>query len=232
VVHQHLRCVHPHRSHWPWGHVLHRNRDRRDVVVRVSIPNTGIHRSSWSMEEGPTWGCLLNRCSFQIRRSCVPQGITYQLGASTRAGLRTILCRPSLPILARNPLRNVQVQEPEPWLKPKDLAIIRRANANDVRCVSWILRNITDPEALDAAIRLAGTIRWFDDGINVDILTVRLFLRSRRVLIPLGICILGQGTGRTTLGGRWCGSTPCEVQIREFAPRVPSLPRQTPRTRP
>ena len=41
-------------------------------------------------------------------------------------------------------------------------------NAKDVRCVSWILRNITDPESLDAAIRLAGTIRWFIDGINVE----------------------------------------------------------------
>jgi len=53
-------------------------------------------------------------------------------------------------------------------MKPKDLAIVRRTNADDVRWVSWILRNITNPEALDAAIRLAGTIRWFDDGIYVN----------------------------------------------------------------
>ena len=66
------------------------------------------------------------------------------------------------------PLENIQVHQSEPWLKPKELDIIRRANTGDVRCVSWILRSITDPEALDAAIRLAGTIRWFDDGINVD----------------------------------------------------------------
>jgi hypothetical protein len=50
----------------------------------------------------------------------------------------------------------------------KDLASIRRTNTDDVRCVSWILRSITDPEALDAAIRLAGEIRWFDDGVNVN----------------------------------------------------------------
>ena len=67
------------------------------------------------------------------------------------------------------PLRNAWVRGPEPWLKPKDLAIIRTENDSDVRCVSWILRNITDPEALDAAVRLAGTIRWFDDGINADL---------------------------------------------------------------
>ena len=47
----------------------------------------------------------------------------------------------------------------QPWLDPKDLAAIRRTNANDVRCISWILRNITGTEALDTAIRLAGTIR-------------------------------------------------------------------------
>ena len=44
------------------------------------------------------------------------------------------------------------------------LAKLRKMNANDVRCISWILWNITDPEALDAAVRLAGTVRWFDDG--------------------------------------------------------------------
>ena len=66
------------------------------------------------------------------------------------------------------PLENVRVHRSEPWLKPKDLAIIRRTNRNDVRCVSWILRNITDPEALDAAIRLAGEIRWFGNGININ----------------------------------------------------------------
>ena len=77
-----------------------------------------------------------------------------------------LLRHPLLPIAI--PIRNPQVQESEPWLKPKDLAIIRRANADDVQCVSWILRNITDPEALETAVRLAGTIRWFDDGINAD----------------------------------------------------------------
>ena len=64
-------------------------------------------------------------------------------------------------------LDNIQVEVPEPWLGPKDLDI-RRTNTNDVRCVSWILRNVTDPEALDAAIRLAGMIRWFEDGTDPE----------------------------------------------------------------
>ena len=35
-------------------------------------------------------------------------------------------------------------------------------------CVSWILWNITDPEALDVAIQLAGTVWWFEDGLNAE----------------------------------------------------------------
>jgi len=82
-----------------------------------------------------------------------------------RRRVRPLLRRQSLPMI---PLENIQVQGSEPWLTPKDLATICSTNADDARCVSWILRNITDPEALDAAIRLAGTIRWFDDGTNVE----------------------------------------------------------------
>ena len=52
------------------------------------------------------------------------------------------------------------------WAEQDELNKIQIENTNDVRCVSWILKKITDPEALDTAIRRAGTIRWFDDGIN------------------------------------------------------------------
>ena len=60
------------------------------------------------------------------------------------------------------------IQEVTRWLSPKDMAIIRTTSVNDARCVSWILMHITDPESLDAAIRLAGTIRWFEDGVDTD----------------------------------------------------------------
>ena len=49
-----------------------------------------------------------------------------------------------------------------------NLEATRRQNMDDAACVSWVLRNITDPEALDAAIRLAGTIRWFDSDSGHD----------------------------------------------------------------
>ena len=53
-------------------------------------------------------------------------------------------------------------------MAPRDLVTLRRRNADDARCVSWILRNITDPEAIDSALRLAGNIRWFDGNVDVD----------------------------------------------------------------
>ena len=61
-----------------------------------------------------------------------------------------------------------QIPVPDLWLAQGRPTTIEKTNTQDIRCVSWILRSITDPESLDAAIRLAGTIRWSDDGINVD----------------------------------------------------------------
>ena len=45
---------------------------------------------------------------------------------------------------------------------------IRKQNVDSARCVCWVLRNITDPEAIDSAIRLAGTIRWFNGDLEHD----------------------------------------------------------------
>ena len=56
------------------------------------------------------------------------------------------------------PLENIQDHQSELWFSPMHLAVLHRMNTNDVRCVSWILRSITDPEALDAAVQLAGEI--------------------------------------------------------------------------
>ena len=121
-------------------------------------------------------------------RKKVWRRIVSSIVHSERALSQTCLLwsRNILPFLYRQspetvPLEKVQVQrseslptlddarQSEPWVKPKDLAIIRRTSTNDARCVSWILRNITDPEALDTAIRLAGEVRWFDNGTDVDL---------------------------------------------------------------
>ena len=135
-------------------------------------------------------------CPFQTPASAALRGlrkkvwrgaissIVHSKWALSRADLlwnrkiQPFLCCQSLETIS---LKTVQVQrseppsalnnarQPKPWIRPKDLTIIRRTNTSDAQCVSWILRNITDPEALDAAIRLAGEIRWFDGGTDVDL---------------------------------------------------------------
>ena len=127
----------------------------RSILVPFLRTNPGIVHES-----------LYNQ---RVRRGVVSSGVRskrvlLRIRRTLKQRVWPLLRHPLLPIAI--PLRNAQVQESEPWLGPEDLAIIRRINVNDVR---WILRNITDPEALDAAIRLAGTIRWFDDGFDPDL---------------------------------------------------------------
>ena len=43
-------------------------------------------------------------------------------------------------------------------VRVRNLEGIRKRNADNTCCVCWVLRNITDPEAIDSAIRLVGTI--------------------------------------------------------------------------
>ena len=47
-------------------------------------------------------------------------------------------------------------------VRVRNLEALRRQNTNNARCVCWVLRNITDPEAIESAIRLAGNVRWFN----------------------------------------------------------------------
>jgi len=78
--------------------------------------------------------------------------------------VRSLLHRQSQPTIL---LEVVQVHRPKPWLNPEDFTIIRKNNADDAQCTSWILGNITDSETLDAALPLAGEIQWFGCGVDV-----------------------------------------------------------------
>jgi len=49
-----------------------------------------------------------------------------------------------------------------------NLEALRRQNGDNARCACWVLRSITDPEAIDSDVRLAGTIRWFDGDSHHD----------------------------------------------------------------
>jgi hypothetical protein len=50
----------------------------------------------------------------------------------------------------------------------RNLGALRERNVDNARCVCWVLRNITDPEAIDSDVRLAGLIRWFDGDSTYD----------------------------------------------------------------
>jgi len=53
-------------------------------------------------------------------------------------------------------------------LRVRNLETLQKQNLDNARCVCWVLRNITDPEAIDSAVRLAGIIRWFDGDPDHD----------------------------------------------------------------
>ena len=71
-------------------------------------------------------------------------------------------------------VQDVRNQPPVPpngprlLVRVRNLEALRKQSMDNARCVSWVLRHITDPEALDSAIRLAGTIRWFDGDPDHD----------------------------------------------------------------
>ena len=61
---------------------------------------------------------------------------------------------------------NIAQNGPGLQLPVQNLAALRKQNTANAHCVCWVLWNITDSEAIDSAICLAGTIRWFDGDSN------------------------------------------------------------------
>ena len=125
---------------------LHRPRPS-NVGEDLSSPRFAVLRNLW-----------------EETRSRIPH-TALRLPPALKSTLRHHLCHPPLPTVQDSP---PIPQEITPWMMPKDLAVFLRDNGSDVRCVSWILRNITDPEAVDATVRLAGTIRWFEDRADIE----------------------------------------------------------------
>jgi len=64
-----------------------------------------------------------------------------------------------LPVRRDGPGLRVHVRNPDD---------LRKQNRDNARCACWVLRKITDPEAINPDIRLAGTIRWFDGDSDHD----------------------------------------------------------------
>ena len=131
-----------------WGHIS---------VVWLAFVQA--HRHFLTLLERIQLGIL------HIGFSLPPIGLDFTL---PRIGLNTRRRFRNAPLpTTQEGLPSPNPQETIPWFAPNELATIEKKNTDNARCVSWVLKNITDPEALDAAIRLAGTIRWFERGIDV-----------------------------------------------------------------
>lgn len=90
--------------------------------------------------------------AFRFAKYRLAQGINgFRCAGLLPVALQDIGNRPLIP--RNNPGLIVRV---------RNLEGLRKQNDDNARCVCWVLRNITDPEAIDSAIRLAGSIRWFD----------------------------------------------------------------------
>ena len=133
---------------------------RKSSRILLTLPSfTSLIYATWmdAREVGRNLGdeaiILLFRIDGSVRDAV--ERITQEIRRIRRGGI--------LPIT-----RDPNHQQPTPRSGPsllvraRNLEALRRQNTGDARCVSWVLRNITDPEAIDSAIRLAGDIRWFE----------------------------------------------------------------------
>ena len=123
------------------------------------------------------WNSLLQiKIPYHLRRLSLPitqlppQEFTPRLAplSSLREDIRS-----EIPHLASHspqpiPLSTIPDVPPNPPVTSQWLlsAAMREANANDVRCVSWILRRISNQESFDTASLRAGTVRWFEDELK------------------------------------------------------------------
>ena len=140
----------------------------------------GVHRACSVVVSGPPWDISLSSIASGIHGMgqktghqaiilllCVDRGLgnAKQRIIQSVQGFKRVVLLPSTTGDMRHqpgtPQHGLQVAV-------RSLETLRRLNTDNARCVRWILRNITDPEAIDSAIRLAGTIRWFDGDTDAD----------------------------------------------------------------
>ena len=135
---------------------------RKSARILLALPSfTSLIYASW-MDVRELWRnlgdetiILLFRIDGSVRDAV--ERITQEIRSIRRGGILPITSDPNH---QQMPPRS----GPRFLVRVRNLEALRRQNTGDARCVSWVLRNITDPEAIDSAIRLAGTIRWFNGG--------------------------------------------------------------------
>jgi hypothetical protein len=147
----------------------------RDVRQRLTpiycrIRNAVVHPRLWGISV-PTVSGIVTNIGYQIiilllRVDRTLGNAKHRLGQVIRRFKRAML----LPIAHNDANHQLRTCQPRGGLliPVRNIASLRKWNADNARCVCWIIRNITDPEAIESAIRLAGTIRWFDGDVDVD----------------------------------------------------------------
>ena len=132
--------------------------------VGIILPLSRIPRAVLSLSRAETW------CHSRGLPMPTTQVPTPQL-PSLRDLWEKIQCKLLLAMLRFPPTPPLSTAPDTPetssWLEHETQVTLWRTNANDVRCVSWIIWNITSQEVLDLAIQLAGMILWFDEGLGV-----------------------------------------------------------------
>jgi hypothetical protein len=135
-----------------------------------------------AMRSPLSWEVLLSRIRSDIRSAITKvghQSIILLLQADRAfgnakrrlvQGIRRFRHPSLLPITTEGTHRQPATSRKGPGLliRVRNLEALRKQNTDNARCVSWVLRNITDPEAIDSAVRLAGIIRWYDGDLDYD----------------------------------------------------------------
>ena len=128
-----------------------------------SLPSLGIRRRLRNF--GRSLGYLYLRMKVSVSRIKKVISRALALAHATRE-LSILPHQMQSPGHFISPTYTSQLWNLGPILKQQNLFLPRRTNRDDARCISWILDRITDPEAIDSALRLACTIRWYDDGVD------------------------------------------------------------------
>jgi hypothetical protein len=148
-------------------------RETQQSVVSASRHVCEIARSP------PSWEISLSRIRLGIHSTATTVGhqtiilllkIDRAVGNAKQRLAQGFKSAGLLPTTIQDVHRRLLVPQTGPGLlvRVRNLGVLRKQNVDHARCVSWVLRNITDPEAIDSDIRLAGTIRWFDGSSNHD----------------------------------------------------------------
>jgi len=133
-----------------------------------SLPSLGIRRRLRNF--GRTLGYLYFRIRVSISRIKTIFSMALHRYAALAQATRELGILPRQTLLPGHvtPVYTSQLWNLGPILKEQNLFLPRSMNRADARCINWILNRITDQEANDSALRLACTIRWYDDGVDLQ----------------------------------------------------------------